>query len=352
MTSVFNPSMLILARESRGLTQSKLSELIGLSQGKLSKVEKGLQTLPEDMLEDIAKKLAYPINFFFQTTPTSPVSHYYYRKKITIPQKTIMQIESSIKVCRRNIDILTESIELPEFPLPTFDSSLETPEEISRKVRYILNLPRGPIQNLTKLVENLGILVFKVDFLHDKMDGLSTVSEKGNHIIFLDSSMSNDRQRFSLAHELGHIVMHFDLPSPTVDVEDEANRFASEFLMPEEDIKPSLRYLNFSKLGDLKRYWKVSMKSLVYRAKILKTITEKQYRNFQINFSRKKININEPILLPEEEPFLIKEIIRLHLQNLNYSIDELSDSLFLLRQEFEELFMAFNKPKLKIHRIQ
>ncbi|MDO9340673.1 MAG: helix-turn-helix transcriptional regulator, partial [Bacteroidales bacterium] len=73
-----NPDMLLLARESRGISQSELAKAIGVSQGKLSKAEKGEQGLPTDIFNLLCKYLSYPVTFFHQTSPPSQVSHYYY----------------------------------------------------------------------------------------------------------------------------------------------------------------------------------------------------------------------------------------------------------------------------------
>lgn len=345
-----NPHMLILARESRGISQSDLAQEIGISQGKLSKAEKGEQGLPEEAFEKLCLKLEYPNKFFYQKTPTAPVSHYYYRKRVVIPQKVMMQIEATVKIFRQNIDSLSEAIELPEFKFKTFSPEDNSPEEIARKTRYLLNAERGPIPSMISLLENNGILVVKTDLFNEKIDGLSTVSEKGNHIIFLNERMPNDRQRFSLAHELGHILMHFDIPTISENVEEEADRFASEFLMPKDEIINSLRNLNFPKLGELKRYWKVSMKALVYRAKRLNVLDEYQYRNYQISFSKKGMSKSEPIPLPEEKTYILNEIVKLHLNQLGYSTSELARVINLNEYEFENRFLVNEKPKLRILR--
>jgi Zn-dependent peptidase ImmA (M78 family) len=350
MLTDINPRMLILARESRGLSQSELSKRLKISQGKLSKAEKGEQSINDITLTSLALELNYPEQFFFQSTPSAPVSHYYYRKRVTISKKIMAKMESSIKIFRNNIDSLMDSVELPDFKIPTFDPSEDLPEEIARKARYILKIPDGPITNLTNVLERNGLLIVKTDLFNEKTDGLSTISDKGAHIIYLNERMPNDRQRYSLAHELGHMIMHFDIPSDSENVEQEADRFASEFLMPEKEIKNSLRNLNFNKLGDLKRYWKVSMRSLVRRAKDLGLLEPQEYRNFQINFSRQGMSKSEPIPLPEEKPYLLNQIIKLHLTELDYSEEELARIVNLDLGEFQDRFIEQEIPKLKILR--
>ncbi|WKN42119.1 ImmA/IrrE family metallo-endopeptidase [Tunicatimonas pelagia] len=351
MLDNINPHMITLGRESRGMSQSVLAKKIGVSQGKLSKAEKGEQSLPDSAFKKLTRVLAYPDSFFFTKTPTAPVSHYYYRKKVTIPQKTIAQIEAIAKIFRQNIDSLAEAVELPETTLISFNPDEETPEEIARKTRYFFKIPRGPVPNLVNLLENKGILVVKTDLFTEKIDGLSTISDKGIHIIFLNERMSHDRQRFSLSHELGHMLMHFDIPNISEDVEDEANRFASEFLMPRDEIINSLRSLNFPKLGELKRYWKVSMRALVQRAKQLGTINSNEYRNLQIGFSKRGMTKSEAIQLPEEKAFILDEVVKLHLNELDYSVEELANILGLNTDEFKSRFTYSQRPKLKIARM-
>jgi len=350
MLKSINPSMLLLARESRGLSQSELANQLNISQGKLSKAEKGAQTLDFEMLSNLSKITNYPISFFHQASPDSPVSHHYYRRKISVPKKTINQIEANIKIFRKNIDELMDAIELPEYSLPSINSDDKRPEEIAELIRYKLKVTQGPMPNLVNLLENHGIVIVKTDMFTNKIDGLSTISDRGVKIVFLNKRMSTDRQRFSLAHELGHLIMHFDIPSYPENIEEEANRFASELLMPKKEINNDLRFLTFSKLGDLKRHWKVSMRALVYRAKTLETINQRQYRNFQINFSRRGINKSEPIKIADEKAFILNRVIDLHQEELGYSLDELAKIVHLNPVEFRDNFIQHNPTKLTIVR--
>src|SRR5437588_10942690 len=104
--------------------------------------------------------------------------------------------------------------------------------------------------------------------------------------------MPPDPERYSLAHELGHLVGH-SAPHPTM--EEEANRFASEFLMPAADIRASLHDITIPRLAALKRYWKVSMAALLRRAYELGTINERRYRFMNIQLSKAGYKMREPI---------------------------------------------------------
>ncbi|HAG99910.1 MAG TPA: hypothetical protein DCL75_13910 [Ktedonobacter sp.] len=109
---------------------------------------------------------------------------------------------------------------------------------------------------------------------------------------------------FTLAHEIGHIVMH---QIPTENMEEEADRFAAEFLMPSRDISPDLDSITFTNLARLKSYWKVSMAALIVRANDMGKITQRQYRTLFEQMNKNGYRMNEPIPIPVEEPALLKE---------------------------------------------
>ena len=94
-----------------------------------------------------------------------------------------------------------------------------------------------------------------------------------------------DRARFTLAHELAHLIMH---RIPTPDSEGEADRFASEFLMPARDIAADLNGFSLQKAAVLKPYWRVSMAALIQHAEDLSKITEWQHKN--LNIQKNKLN--------------------------------------------------------------
>lgn len=346
MKAKYNYELLELAREARKLTQKEVALRISFSQSRLSKAEVGKQTLTEENLIELSKVYDYPLSFFYTNTDSAPAGHLYFRRRVTTSAKIINSIVANTRIYKMALDELMSAIEMPDYDLSSYSTDIYTPEEIAQRVRLTLRITKGPVYDLTALLENHGIIVAKIDFGIDmeKFDGLSSVTDSGHKIIFLNSRMPNDRLRFSLAHELGHIVMHLDnLPTHSETIEEEADRFASEFLMPEKEIFSSLNNLNFSKLGDLKRYWLVSMRAIVRRAKTLGTITDQQYRNLQIDFSRKGYAKKEPINLPFENSSVIPDIIDLHKSELGYSDADIMDMVCLNENDYGRWF---GKPRI------
>lgn len=347
MKSKVNCETLELVRQLRQLTQKEVSESIGISQGQLSKAEHGIQELDQSTLECLASFYKFPVSFFFRELDPTPVSHFCYRKRVT-SNKILDSFVAVVQIFKIFIEDFLNPVELPEYDLPSLIPSEDlTVEEIADRVRYALGIYKGPVPNLTTLLENHGIIISKIDFGTDKLDGLSTFNSRGRRIIFLNSRMPNDRLRFSLAHELGHTVMHMpQLPDPSQDVEAEANRFAAQFLMPAQEIESMLVGVNIYDLGQLKKKWKVSIKALLYRAKSLMTISERSYRNLQIFYSKKGYNHGEPFPLSYEMPTLLTETIGLYKAQLGYSEKDLMNMMTIGPEEYHRIFNTYYPFKL------
>jgi Zn-dependent peptidase ImmA (M78 family) len=213
-------------------------------------------------------------------------------------------------------------------------------EEVAQLVRAEWKLPRGPVRNVTEAIESAGGVVVRCDFGTRKIDAISEWIVKCPPVFFVNSnsSITGDRLRFNLAHELGHVVLHQSGGGP--EMEDEANRFASEFLMPGSEIRSSLHRLGLQKLASLKLYWKVSMQALVKRAYDLGTITESQQRYLFIQLSRAGYRLREPqeLDIPIEAPSLLKMLVDTHSTELGYSAAEMSALLNLEHEEFCDLY--------------
>ena len=170
--------------------------------------------------------------------------------------------------------------------------------------------------------------------------------------IFLNKDRPADRMRFTLAHELAHIVMH-KIPHPKM--EEQADHFASAFLMPYYDIKEQFEMIGnritLPNLAYLKPIWRVAMQALLMRAKNIGIISRNQneYLWKQINIA--KIRLQEPSELdfPYEEPATLKSILKLHVDELGYSISELAKTVDLYESEFCEKYHINKNPFRKKH---
>lgn len=325
----FNHRQLIFAREYRGLTQSDLaSNIAGLSQSNLSKYEKGLGLLSDEMVIKITTFLGFPESWLQQSISNLP-ENAHYRKRTTITKKVKTEIEYSIRLIGYIVDQMSDSIEWPAFRLTPLDiEEGYSPENIAKNTRKIMKVaPDEPLRSIFTLLENFGVIVVEID-ITEKFDGVSFISDRGNPVIIINKFFSNDRKRFTLAHELGHLMMH-DFPIPDYRnlekaKEEEANRFASEFLMPSEFIKSSLFNLKLSSLGQLKKYWLTSMASIIRRARDLNCIDKDKYTYLSIELSRDGKRKNEDGFVYIDEPVLFVEAYKLHKTELDYTDVDLS----------------------------
>lgn len=337
--------LLETARLLRQKTQKEVATDTGISQASLSKAEHGLQSLPEESMQRLSNYYDFPISFFLRNEEPSPIGHLYYRRKITVSDKIINSFTSKVKVFKSIIDDIMTSVDLPTYTLSNYIPNEElSASEIARKIRYELKVFRGPIPNLATLLENNGIIIIRFDFGTEKIDGLSSITPNDRKLMFINDKMPNDRIRYSMAHELGHIVMH--LENPPVDsetAEREADEFASEFLMPEMEIKPLLERINTKDLPLLKSKWKVSMHAIVRRAYHLEAINYQQYRHFQIWFSKQGYTKREPLNLVPENPTIIEETISLFRNELGYTDQDLMQMMRLNQDDFKNWFCTRNK---------
>jgi Zn-dependent peptidase ImmA (M78 family)/DNA-binding XRE family transcriptional regulator len=346
-----NCNMIILGRESRGLSQKMLADELGVTQGRISKIEMGLLPISDDLLESLSATLRYPKEFFMQEGALIGVgtAEIFHRKRQSISKKALSKTYAQMEIRLRHVMKLLQSVEIPEnvprFDVDSYDGRVE---DIARLVREYWRLPRGPVKDLSKTIENEGGLIIPIDLETPQIDATSRWVPKLPPLFFINKNSPKDRYRYSLAHELGHIVMHQYL---NPDLEDQANRYAAEFLLPEREIRADLNNVTLAKLPELKRYWRVSMNAILKRAEDLHTITPNQARYLWTQMSQAGYRTREPIELDVqgEDPFLIKELIETYQDELGYSLKDLSQMLTLHEEEVSSLYFSNNKrPPLRI----
>lgn len=339
--------MITLARESRGLTQKELSDKISISQGKLSKIEHGMISVDEATLDLLSKELEYPIRFFYDKSLVYPSSIGLHRKRKALPKKVQDVISANINIQRIQIAKLLKAVDIPS-NIPFYDlEECDSPQHAARMVRQAWVMPSGPVSNIVKIMEDAGIIIVGFDFNSPLIDGVTLYVDNLPPMIFVNRTFPPDRLRFTLSHELGHIVLH---RIPTPDMENEANLFASEFLMPAEEIKDSLYNLTVPKLYSLKRYWKVSMASIITLATQLGSIDSNKKKYLWMKLSALGYRKNEPGSneIEKEELSLLREIVDFHLTDLGYNEDELSELMLLYKKEFVLKYSKSESKKLRI----
>jgi Zn-dependent peptidase ImmA (M78 family) len=336
-----NPEMLVVARESRGLTQTALAEKIGVTQSKISKYELGMLDLAEPDLARIAKALGYPTEFFAVRAPLYGLTGYfYYRKRASLSVAEQKAIEAEANILRFRVSRLLRGVELDSpywFPQMNVEGFAGGPAEIARRVRAAWSLPSGPVKSVVEVIESAGGIVFERPFGTRQLDAVIQCPNGLPPLFFMNSSMtSGERQRFSLAHEIGHVVMRNFLSE---NPEAESDRFASEFLMPEREIARELDDLTIAKALRLKPYWKVSMQALIRRAYDLGKISARKYRGMFADLSARGYRVNEPLPLPTESPSLIPDIIEVHTKRMGLDERAMCKLLLSTDRDYRSQFL-------------
>ena len=319
--------MLIIARGALGLTQKELSEATGISQGQISKLENGLQLeLSDETVAVLAEVLEVLPSFFRRTDSRRSLPISMYRQQKSMGKKQGAQLESIFNKRKMDLSRLFQSVDIsPACEIPDLDPDLVGgPEEAARQARAALRIPMGPIRDLIPHLEDAGIVIIPMD-LPPKIDGLSCEGMDGSPpLIFFNRNMPFDRVIFTLAHEFGHLCMH---RIPSEFMEPEADAFAAEFLMPEAIIRSELHALNLRKLARLKMKWRVSMQSLLKRAKTLRTMTPGQQSYLWRKLSKNGYRRNEPVELEPSEPTLLQVLLAVYFEELDYTVEQLAQAL-------------------------
>lgn len=343
----FNHHMLTLAREARALTQVELSERLELGQGTLSKYEAGILVPPDEVIDSFGDALGFPTSFFHEQGTPYGMPPFHYRRRKKLSAKLLGRIVAEMNIRRIHVKKLLQSFDwktngfIPEIDRDEYrgrGKAYLTPEDAARVVREAWMVPRGPVDNVINLLEMKGGVVIHCDFGTDLIDAMSQRIDGMPVLFFVNVNAPADRVRFTLAHELGHMVLHTVTVKADDEMEDEADAFAGAFLLPADDIRPQLRRFELRQLANMKRYWKVSMAAIAVRAERLKLITPYQSKTFWIEMSRLGYKKHEPNEPAKEHPKLLRQMVAFHLNKLGYSVAELAKLLCVRVSEFSEMY--------------
>jgi Zn-dependent peptidase ImmA (M78 family) len=343
----FNYHMMTLARDARGLTQADLAAALQVGQGTLSKYETGLNEPPEEFVAHLANVLGFEAPFFYERGRPYGLPPFHYRRRKKLSAKVLARIVAEMNIRRLHLIKLLTSFSwktngfIPEVDPDEYrgkGNARLTTEDVARHIREMWNLPRGPIPNMVELLESNGGIVIPCDFGTDLIDAMSQRVDGLPVLFFVNVNAPTDRLRHTLAHELGHMVLHTITVKSDEEMEDEADAFAGAFLLPADEIRPQLRRFDLRQLANLKLYWKVSMAALAVRADRLNLITPYQNKMFWIEMSKLGYRKREPNEPPKEAPNLLRQMVAFHTKKLGYSIGDLAKMLHLKAAEFQEMY--------------
>lgn len=352
---------LLQARLLRGVTRQELAKQLNVSRQAISQYENGACKPSPEILRQYQMLLRMPYNFFLKPPLPSASTALNYRrlKRSTEKEKGIAQ--TRIEFMAEVFHYMKNYIQFPAVSLPfKNDEEIYTPgqiETIARNVREELHLGARPIEHMMLVVENSGCIVSRYDnsdieVADRDVDGCSRIypleDEARPFITLMErGSSSACRERFSLAHELGHLVLHSWADEEYVKdkanydrMEKEANSFASAFLLPMETFARELMAnYGFGSLLALKLRWKTSIAAMLYRAREIGVIGEYQCKYMFQRLNREGMKRVEPLdkEIPHEETNILRTAADLLFENEIVSPYEMVEALALPRRDINKI---------------
>ncbi len=298
------------ARELRGLTQTKLAELLKVTQGRIAQIEGEFRDVADSLIAEIAYRTELPVSYFSKP-PENWLSagSLLFRARTSISKREITQSLRDAEHVFGMAHSMAKSLDIP-VSLRTLDGD---PRDAARKTRMALGISATePVHNLIRLLEGAGVWVLAIPAIEGR-DAFCcwAQTERGEiPVIVISPDCPGDRLAMNVAHELGHLVLHKNqLGRLSPELEKEAFAYGAEFLMPEAGIRSDLRPpISLTRLARLKPKWGVSIQALIRRAYDLGIISERQYRYLFMQLSSKGWRTTEPIPIVPEKPRLLKKM--------------------------------------------
>ena len=309
------------ARKVAGLSMSKLAEEVGVSANAIKKYEHGINMPSSNNLLKMAKALDVRTEYFFRPVEVE-LEEIEYRKKFNLPKKLLNRLTADVMNQAERWAMLLDLYPDTDNPIPTFSLPTQLPKEIddfeeiehiSNQMRHEWNLGLDPIPELVTAMESKGtmIICMQVEDVN-QFDGLAGRIGKIPVIVF-SNHLPGDRQRFTLAHELGHLVLSSRL-AEKLNEEKACNRFAGAFLLPKkavvEIIGKRRHMIEPIELLLLKHEFGISMTAILMRLEQCGVISANLKKQYFIEFSKLGWRKKEPGKpYPKENTFRFKQLV-------------------------------------------
>ncbi|WP_333897606.1 XRE family transcriptional regulator [Brevundimonas aurantiaca] len=350
-TLSFNGTRLEEARLARGLTQTSLAQIVGRDSSTVSAWETGRQNPDWEAVTRLSVALGVRASLFEQSG-TACADHFF-RSNASITVGLQKKSKSRLRWTELLERYLSQWVEFADVDFPDLkmgrlsqidDAAIE---EAAAACRLHWHLGQGPIADVVAVLENAGALVVREELGGVKMDGVSAWSIDCHRPVVLLSAdkASAVRSRFDAAHELGHLVMHRGVKPADLnkadyaEMERQAHRFASAFLLPAETFSRDVSRLELDYFVSLKRKWRVSIAGMIMRAFSLDAFGEEYKERLFKYLSARGWRKAEPLddELPVEIPVALAEAVKLGIESKSFSRQDICDGTGLEPADLESL---------------
>lgn len=308
-------------RELLGWSQTQLAGETGLPQPLISTIETGTEPTREQV-EAIATGSGFPVDWFLRPPLEAfPQGTIRFRKKASASKKEDRRAVRRLELAAELVALLSadETLRLPPVTLrPIQATTSDDIEAAAQETREALGLSAsGPMRNLIRAAERAGAIVVGIPV------DLGTTSRIQHHhgvsawpeieerpVIGFSTTEPGDRQRHTLGHEIGHLVLHRGGGDASRNYEAEASNFAGALLMPYDDAVVALgRNVTMQQLVRLKAAWGVSIAGLIVRAHQVGVITADRQTSLFKQLSARGWRTREPVVVHREQPALLRRLI-------------------------------------------
>lgn len=303
-TNTFS-TRLKLARKMAGMSLQDLSDALSnkVTKQALSKYEQGEMNPTSEVLLAIAKALRLKPDYFLRKKSLE-LGQILFRKRAALSKKEEEAIVEKVR------DYVERYIELQEIlnvensfvnPLENFQIKQKSDVEMAaNKLRIDWNLGDNPIPNIVEMLELKGIKVILIDDV-DAIDGLAVYTSTNVPIVVVNRrGKSIERIRFTIVHELAHLLLDISIVAGNHKIEEEwCHFFSTCFLIPSHMIKKMIgdgkrSFIHINELIKVKEYFGISIRAIVHRLKEMGIITENYYQRWVVYMSKKYGQKDEP----------------------------------------------------------
>lgn len=312
------------ARTAAGLSQEALAKQAGVSTMSISKYERGSMNPSSNVLLKMAGALGVRTEYFFRVVELDISEPDFRKDKKLTPSEQTRVIAQMREAIERWVELeeltptpWSKSFMVPSDVVDEIDN-LDDMEAVAETIRDAWELGAQPIGDLSDLLERQGIKVFMLGYDAGKRwDGL-VAKANGEPVVVVGSDWPGDRQRFTLAHELGHLVLAGRLRGALANNENKeesaCHRFAGAFLMPKsavvDQFGPTRSWIEPAELLHAKREWGLSMSAMIFRARDTGVLTKTNAGKMFGYFKKQKWLKQEPgPKLPPEKPSGFKQFV-------------------------------------------
>lgn len=264
--------------------------MVDRSPSTVTKWENGSHSPDAEVLALLGKVLNCPVSWFTKPAAKKKIIQFSFVLSQVLP-KIYAHLQNVTWNGSKRVFFLQESLDLPAVNIPFLEIDDyraiddEPIEVMAAKCRELWGLGISPVKDLLLTIENSGVICSQFEQGSVVMDGYSQWNEEERrpYIILATDKGNYYRSRFDAAHELGHIVLHryvkrLDLIN-FKPIEEQANKFAASFMLPEESFSVELQpYPTLENFVSLKGRWGMSAQAMIHRAKSLELISPLEYQ--------------------------------------------------------------------------